>query len=202
MPLPSLICAILETSINQLLSLDDSANERAKPLAGKAIKLNIKELKQPLYFFFANKHIEIFSEYEGPLEVEVSLTLSLLPQLQKSAKITELIKSEQLVIDGDIKLLQQFAELLTNLDIDWPELLSTFTGDVLAHRISSTTSVVISSMKSRSQRTKEQLGQYLNQEIKLLVGQLEFVHFSDQISDLTTQLSQLEQRIQSLKVTR
>ena len=112
MPFPSLVCAVIETTLNQLLQLDSSAEQRLPPLTGKAIKLTLQEYKQPLHFFFSNQRVEVLAEYEGTLDAELTIAATTLPQLKQSGQITELIKSEQLVIVGDIKLLQHFADLM------------------------------------------------------------------------------------------
>lgn len=198
MPFPSLVCAVIETTLNQLLQLDSSAEQRLPPLTGKAIKLTLQEYKQPLHFFFSNQRVEVLAEYEGTLDAELTIAATTLPQLKQSGQITELIKSEQLVIVGDIKLLQHFADLMIKLNIDWEEHLSHYTGDIIAHRSSQFGSKVWSKLSKLQQQNKKQVAEYITQELRLAPGRLEFVHFSDQVNQLNKQLNQLEQRIKQL----
>jgi len=199
MPFPSLVCAVIETTINQLLALDSSAQLRIAPLRGKAFKLTLQQYQQPLYFFFNHQRVEILGQYEGALDVELVVSASALGQLQDNGAITKLIKSEQLVIVGDIKLLQQFAELLTKLDIDWAEHLSHYTGDVVAYHSIESLKKISSSLSNLKSATTEQAALYITQELKLAPGQLELVHFSDQVTSLSQRLSELESRISTLR---
>ena len=50
-----------------------------------------------------------------------------------------------------------------------------------------------------TRRCCQQLSEYITEEIKLIPGKLEFIHFSDQISQLSSQLAALEQRIEKLR---
>ena len=199
MPFPSLVGAIVETTINQLLILDSSASQRSAPLLGKTFKLTLAQFKQPLFFFFSQNRVEVLCDYEGKLDVELTVSMAALNQLQNNGAITKLIKSEQLVIVGDIKLLQQFAELLSQLDIDWAEHLSHHTGDVIAyHAINSVKSLGVK-IKATSQASTSQVSDYLTQELKLAPSQLEYIHFSDQVAALEQQLNVLELRIAQLR---
>ena len=200
MPFPSLVAAIIETTINQLLKLDTSADQRIAPLRGKALKLTLQEYKQPLFFFFSGQRVEILSDFEGDLDVELTVSVSVLGQLQDNGAITKLIKSEQLVIIGDIKLLQQFAELLTNLDIDWAEHLSHYTGDVVAYHSTETAKQAAAKFSTVRQATKQQLSEYITQELRLAPSRLEFVHFCDQIIELNQRLAALELRVSKLRL--
>ena len=199
MPFPSLVCGVIDTTINQLLTRDASATQRMAPLVNKAFKLTLKEYQQPLFFFFSAQRVEIFNKYEGELDVELTLGLSALAKLQDNGAITQLIKSEQLIIVGDIKLLQQFAELLTDLDIDWPDQLAPYTGDVLAYHSANLITKTASKLKSVATATHRQCGEYLIEELALAPSQLEFIHLSDQIDDVAQQVAQLESRIAQLR---
>ena len=199
MPFPSLVCAVIETTINQLLTLDASADHRIAPLRNKAFKLTLQEYRQPLYFFVTQQRVEILSQYEGPLDVALTVAASALAQLQNNGAITELIKSEQLIISGDIKLLQQFAELLTQLDIDWAEHLSHYTGDVIAYHTIENLNKIGTKLKMLKSAAHEQAADYLTQELRLAPSQLEFVHFSDQVACLNQDLIELESRISTLR---
>ncbi len=199
MPFPSLVCALIETSINQLLTLDNSAKQRLEPLQGKAIKLTLHQINQPLYFFFGSQRVEIFGDYEGELAVDLTVSISALGQLQDNSAITKLIKSDQLVIVGDIKLLQQFGELLTHLDIDWAEHLSHYTGDVIAYHAIENIKTIASKLSSAKNNSNKQMAEYLTQELKLAPSKLEFVHFSDQVAQLNAQLDALELTVAQLR---
>ena len=49
--------------------------------------------------------------------------------------LTELLREDKIVIHGDVKTAQLLVDLLQQVDIDFEELLSQYTGDVVAHQV-------------------------------------------------------------------
>lgn len=199
MPLSSLICASIDTSMNQLLALDSRSEQRKAALIGRTIRLEINELKQPLFFHFTKGNVEVLGQYEGEVSAQLTLNFNALLALKNNGNLSDLIKDEQLVIEGDIKTLQAFADLLTKLDIDWQEHLSHYIGDVMAYRTGQGVKKLGQAITKHAKRTKNNVSDYLTHESDLLVGQLEFVHFSDQVDELTKALEHITAQINALK---
>lgn len=198
MPLPSLICAGIETALNKLLTLDATSDQRMASLKGKTVGVEITELHQPLFFNFNDQQIEVLGQYEGDIAVQMKLDLSALMILKNNGDIGALIKSDQLVINGDMKILQSFADLLTKLDIDWEEHLSTYTGDVAAFKVGQGFKKLKQSVTLQAQKTKKHANDYLIEEARMILGKLEFVHFSDQVDELSQRSKQLSHKISQL----
>ena len=55
--------------------------------------------------------------------------------LIKGAPLEDLIEKEDIEINGSIKTAQQLADLLAASSIDIEELVSKYTGDIIAHQI-------------------------------------------------------------------
>jgi ubiquinone biosynthesis protein UbiJ len=55
--------------------------------------------------------------------------------LFKGASLEDLIEKEDIEINGSIKTAQQLADLLASSSIDIEELISQYTGDIIAHQI-------------------------------------------------------------------
>jgi len=199
MPLSSLIGATVETTLNKLLALSSNSDTALDALSSKTVHIKLNEYKEPLYFYIANRRIEVFGQYEGDISVSLTLGFDTLIALKNKKSISELIKNDQLIIDGDIKVLQQFSDLITELDIDWTEHLSAYTGDVLAHRLAGQAKKASNIIKQQSEHVKHSLADYLKHETKLAVSPLEYVHFCDQVSDISQQVEQLSQRVNQLE---
>ncbi len=202
MPLPSLICATIETALNKLLTLDNTSQQRMSLLVGHTVGVEVTELKQPLFFNFSEHRVEVLGQYEGDVAVQLILDFNALMILKNNGDINELIKSDQLIINGDIKILQSFADLLTKLDIDWEEHLSTYTGDVLAFKVSQGFNKLKKTVTHQTKKTQMNAKAYLTEEARLVLGKLEFIHFSDQVSDLSNQTDLLAQQINQLSQLR
>lgn len=195
MPLDNLLCGLLETGVNKLHQLDSSAQQRRKMLDGVIIAVTLKELNKPLYFVISKQQIDILAKYEGQADCFIRLNLSALKELQNNHQLTRLIKSEQLEVEGDIQLVQQFAQLLTEMDIDWEEFLSSKVGDVLAHKFCYHAKQCQQGLSQQLQKIEKHSAQFITEELKLAPGPLQVAYFCEQVSELEKQCLQLEARI-------
>lgn len=195
MPLDNLVCGLLETAVNKLHQLDGSAQQKRKALDGTIIGVSLKEINKPLYFVISQQQIDLLSKYEGQADCFIRLNFLALPELQDNHQLTNLIKSGQLEVDGDIKLVQQFAQLLTEMDIDWEEHLSTKVGDLLAHKMVYLAKQAKSNALLQGNKLHNQLTEVITEELKLAPGPLEVAYFCDQVSDIEKQVIALEKKL-------
>lgn len=198
MPLNNLLCAFLETGVNQLHRLDNSASNKRKLLQDNIIGVRLKEINFPLYFIISQQHIDIVSQFSGEPNCFISVSIKAIDKLQDNQQTTTLIKSGQLEVEGDIQLVQQFASLMTELEIDWEELLSEKVGDVLAHKISYHFQQLKQHSKLQLNQLKNQSALYLTEEIKIAPSALEVTHFCDQVDSLQTQADKLQLKLTEL----
>lgn len=195
MPLDNLIYGLLETGVNKLHQLDSSAKKKRKALAGSIIGISLKEINKPLYFVISNQQIDLLSNYEAQPDCFIRLNILALIELQDNHQLTSLIKSGQLAVDGDIKIVQQFALLLTEMDIDWEEHLSTKVGDLLAHKIVYILKQAKKTVHKQGAKAQKQLAEIITEELKLAPGPLEVAHFCDQVSEIEKQVATLEKQL-------
>ena len=73
MPMDAMVTAVIETSLNQLLALDKQSPARLRKLAGKVLKLELRELK-PLWFVFSERRLDVLARYEGEPDAVLSLS--------------------------------------------------------------------------------------------------------------------------------
>ena len=195
MPLNNLVCGLLETGVNKLHQLDKSAQQKRKALDGTIIGVSLKEINKPLYFVISQQQIDVLSHFEGQADCFIRLNFLALIDLQDNSQLTHLIKSGQLEVDGDIKVVQQFALLLTEMDIDWEEQLSSKMGDLLAHKLVYHFKQCKTQFFKQSNKAKMQLAEVITEELKLAPGPLEVAYFCEQISDIEKQVTALEKRL-------
>ncbi|MEL0628036.1 ubiquinone biosynthesis accessory factor UbiJ [Psychromonas aquatilis] len=196
MPLVNLLCGLLETGVNQLHSLDSGAAVKRKQLNGVVVGVSLKEVNFPLYFAISEQQVDILHQFEGEPNCRIQVSLSALGKIQDNNELTNLIKTDQLEVEGDIQLVQQFAQLLTEMDIDWEEHLSHKVGDVIAHKLCYHAKSLSKESKNQFSKIEKQTALYLTEEIKLAPSALEVVYFCDQVSLLNEQTERLEQRIE------
>jgi ubiquinone biosynthesis protein UbiJ len=106
--------------------------------------------------------------------------------------------SGAVAISGDTELGHNFGKLLGGLDIDWEEQLSRLTGDLLAHRIGNLARGAARWGKDALEALRQDLPEYLQEEVRLLPGRYEVEEFLTEVDRLRDDLERLEQRVRRL----
>ena len=202
MPIPiqldAMVTAVIETSLNQLLALDKQSPERLRKLVGKVLKLELRELK-PLWFVFSERRLDVLARFEGEADAVLSLSLTALGLLKEPSALTRYIREEKLDLSGDPQLVQAFSALLGELDIDWEEELSRYTGDVVAHTLCSGARQARRFVGRELCRSQRQVAEYLTEEARLAPGPLEVASFNDDVEELAQQMKAIELRLARLE---
>jgi ubiquinone biosynthesis protein UbiJ len=207
MPFAQLVTSGIEMAMNQLLKLDDDSQQRLKKLSGKSLQVTIKELPWPLLFSFSEQ-IDVRavitpdndSEPEPePVDCLIELNLETLPKLKDSSQLTQLIQKKQLNLIGDIYVAQTFSALLKDLDVDWEEQLSRYTGDVVAHQTFSSMRTIFDTAKTQIEQGVIELGEHLTQSDSIAVKPSEMIEFSRGVSDLRSSTERLSAKIALLE---
>jgi len=207
MPIAQLVTSGIELAMNQLLKLDDDSQQRLKKLSGKSLQVTIKEMPWPLIFSFSEQidvravitpdnDLEPTSE---PVDCLIELNLETLPKLKDSSQLTKLIQQKQLNLVGDIYVAQTFSALLKDLDVDWEEQLSGFTGDVVAHQTFASMRSLFDTAKAQIEQGAIDLGEHLTKSDSIAVKPSEMMEFSRGVSDLRSSTERLSARINLLE---
>lgn len=194
MPFEPLVTGVIETALNRLIQDDADYIQQVARLKGKVIHIHLQELNRNLIFVFSYR-VDVLSQYEGNPDCYLSLKLATLPKLKDQSKITQLIKQDQLVLEGDIQLAQKFSQLMMDIKPDIEEWLSRVTGDVVAHTLVQGLKAPTQWLKSEVQLQQQRLGIVLTEEWRVAPGHLEVAYFCDQVDDVTSRVAQFEQRI-------
>ena len=207
MPFAQLVTSGIELAMNQLLKLDDDSQQRLKKLSGKSLQVTIKELPWPLLFSFSEQidvRTVVTQDYNlepptEPVDCLIELNLETLPKLKDSSKLTQLIQQKQLNLIGDIYVAQTFSALLKDLDVDWEEQLSQYTGDVAAHQTFSSMRTLFDTAKAQIEQGAVELGEHLTQSDSIAVKPSEMVEFSRGVNELRSVTERLSARIALLE---
>ena len=207
MPFAQLMTSAVELAINQLLKLDDESQQRLKKLSGKSLQVTIKELPWPLLFSFSQQIdvravmlSEIASEPSAePVDCLIELNLETLPKLKDSSQLTQLIQQKKLNLIGDIYVAQTFSALLKDMDIDWEEQLSKYTGDVVAHQTFTSMRTLFDKAKTQIEQGAIELGERLTQSDSIAVKPSEMMEFSRGVTHLRSATERLSARIALLE---
>jgi|GEM_PF-217230 len=203
----SLAFSALEKTVAAALSMDPVAQQRIETLNGKVIKIHTHSPSVEVLLLFNNNGINLFvpddnSEDEDELSISFDASLEstsfeLIKQLVKSHNSEKILgaNSDELIISGDTKLVEECRAIFRELDIDWEEPLSHLVGDIAAHQIGRRTRGFIRWAKKSVSTLKQDTQEYIQYETKLLIGEHEFADFSNEVVQLEQSVDKLENRI-------
>lgn len=197
LPNSALMTAGVETLFNALLNQSAAAQANLTRLRGKVLKLHLQELNLELFFAFSQR-IDVLAGYEATPDASISIKLAQLAEIRAKQNLTELIKQDRLVVDGDLSLIQDFAEFMDELKPDVEELLSKLTGDVLAYQLVQGAKSTKNWLQDKAQVSQHKLAEAVVHEWQLAPAPLELAYFCDQVSDLAQDADKLEQAYQAL----
>lgn len=188
---------LIEKALNQYLSLDPESPDRLKKLKNKCVTL---ELLGPNIIFqlVFNETIHIkFNDFLIPNTTIKGTPLSLLRMT-----LTEDRKqffSDDVSIEGDLELGQQITDLFDQLEIDWEDYLSRFTGDVFAHQVGN----IFRRIRQFNFRANETLtrnvNEYVHEEAAWFPTREALSDFFSDIDTLRMDIDRMSAKIAALK---
>ena len=173
--------------------------DRCQKLQGHCIEIHITDLDFKVFCHPGSWGMRLsLDEPAKPVDATISGRLmALLSLAMQEDKISTSIQ-EGVSINGNATVAQQTQKIFSEMDLDWEEALSQYTGDILAYRIHqqarSTSSWLRQSVISLAQTTSE----YLREESRLCPTQVEFERFQQQTAMLKQGVERAEVRLRHL----
>lgn len=197
------IIAAMETGLNQLFAMDPEIKSRLVRFSGKIIAFHITDIDQTFYLFPDQQGILILSHYEGEADTCISgsmLAFARMGLADDNDKTKTVFKGD-ITISGDIGLGQHFQSLFQQLNIDWEEHLSQFTGDIIAHSIGNITRGLLHWGKEASHTIGLNISEYLQYETRDLASGPEINHFITAVDKLRNDVDRAAARLSRITQT-
>jgi len=199
MLLTPLLTAAIETPLNFLLFKDRSMKAARTRLAGKVLRVELQELSSPLTFVFSEQKIDVLGLWDGAADCTVTSRISSLRKLRDRQQLSPMMRSGELVVDGDISVVQQFSALLDMAEFEPAEFLAPYIGDIAAQGLSQAVQGGFRFLQKGLQHQQSYVAQTLTEEWKMAHGPLEVVWFSDEVTATKRELDALDKRIEKLE---
>jgi len=194
---------LIESAGNHLLSLDPEFLAQLQPFFGRRFRIQIIEPDyavdlRPCPDGFI---LETVSEGASGQTADVTLRGSLwaFAQLGKDGAQSDVFAKGRISMEGDAELGQAFQRLLTDLQIDWEELIASLVGDMAARSIHRFAGELKSWFQQSSDHFKQNSGEILQQELGVAPSQVEANALAEQIENLRSDVARLEARLAKLK---
>ncbi|VVH64423.1 hypothetical protein BSPLISOX_2559 [uncultured Gammaproteobacteria bacterium] len=123
---------ILQSVLNHLLEVH---HIDIHPLEGKTVHFSLQDFPIEVNFICTNARIFVTTDTTTHADVDIKLKSSVFLQLMQGEDLTELLRQDKIIIHGDVKTAQLLVDLLQQVEFDFEEELSKFTGDIVAHQV-------------------------------------------------------------------
>lgn len=195
--LPTAITTIMESSVNRYLALDPTSGDSLGGLENRIVELKLKEFSFPVYFKIQNLKIQVMDSTEESADVSL---LASIPQLIKMTAVSgnDSILGDDLEMSGNMDVGRQFRDVFRNLDIDWEEILSRFTGDIVAHKLGNGIRKFNQWISHTGESIQGDITEYLQEESQQLPSATEVKQFIRQVDEVRLSVDRLEAKFKLL----
>nr|WP_283126230.1 MULTISPECIES: SCP2 domain-containing protein [Providencia] len=195
----SLMTAFMETSLNHMLFKEAVLKPARVRLAGKVMSIDLKEFNKTLTLIFTDNHVDVLSQWHEPADCTIKTSLFTLIKLKDKQQLSQLINSGDIVIEGDMQVVQHWSSLLDMAIWDPAHYLSPYLGDVAAQGLSQVFRKGAGLVSRLVAQQKTYIKDTLLEEWKMAPNPLELAYFSDEIEQVSDSLDELEKRLSKLE---
>ncbi len=194
LPLPLLFA--LQRGLDFALDNDELTRESLSSLDGKVICISVLQPSIKVYLLIVNRRIEIAREFDADVDTTIEGSISALLSLQKA---NDALYTKEVLITGDSHVANELKAIVSNIDIDFEELLSGLTGDTVAHQLGRLGRGFSSWLSGSSDSLQNNVSEYLQEEVEFLAPNSEVDRFCSDVDEVRSQYDRLQARIQLLE---
>lgn len=199
MLLTPLLTGVVETALNSLLFRDRSMKAARQRLVGKVLRIELQELNAPLVLVFSEQRVDVLGQSEDSADCTVQTRVSVLLKLRDRQQLAPLMRTGELMVDGDIQVVQQLVALLDLAEWDPAEWLAPYIGDIAAQGIGQMVGKGAALFKAGLQRQQHYVAETLTEEWRVAPGSLEVVWFNEEVNAAARSAEALLARLDKLE---
>jgi ubiquinone biosynthesis protein UbiJ len=189
--------ASAEKIINTALRYDPATRIGLARLSGKILAVNITApIAVTLFVMPLDEEIQLMANWDG--DVDTRLSGSLMALLQLSTTEVHNLKYSGVTVAGDLGLLADLQALLKNLDIDWEDMVSQFTGDIIGHQTAELIRTKFGWVKDRARSAQRLTKEFLTEELRALPSKPELNDFYRQVDEVRLAVDRAAARVEQL----
>ncbi|MCB1735858.1 MAG: SCP2 sterol-binding domain-containing protein [Gammaproteobacteria bacterium] len=198
--LPAALLATIEAAFNAYLGLDAENAARLERLQGKVIGLELRGLSRRMYLLPQQDSVIVLGVYEGEADAVISGSPVALMAMHHPDNRSRSLFSGAVEIRGEVGVGQALQAILDDMDIDWEEMLSRYTGDIVAHQLGNLVRGANRWLSRSAGVIEQDLGEYLQEEARSLPPRLEVQDWMNEVDAARSDLDRLEARIKRIAV--
>ncbi len=187
----------LQHVLNMALSLDPELPERLTSLDQKVLQLDITGTPLTFNITPCAGELQLSPASAATPDCTIRGSVFALTQLGLAQDFKQTRESlNNISIEGDLELAQDFKKLLAELNIDWEEGLSTIVGDIAANFLGNRVRGAYSWTQQSAQSLQMNITEFLQEEVLLLPPRAALEDFYDDVDTLQLTVERLAARIQ------
>lgn len=192
MKLPGVALATIESALNRVFT--DQPGVVSAQLDNRSVCLHLDGLDTRLYLRFHGQTVYVFDELKGDPDATIRGT----PVALATAGLHGQANTEDVQLQGDLQVAQAFEQLLKQIDIDWEELVSCYTGDAIAHQLGNLVRGFKDWSRSSANAFADDLRDYLQIETRQLPLPHEVEQFNSEVDEMRAAVERFELRVERL----
>jgi ubiquinone biosynthesis accessory factor UbiJ len=188
------LAASIEAAVNTALRYDPSSRQKMAAISD-ILAIDISTPQCTFYIRGQEAGIAVLSYCESPIATHLQGSPSALLNLLKQPTH---LKNSGVNLVGSVHLLQQWQDILQNLEIDWEDAISRVLGDIVGPLSSTGIKHSAQWIKTQWHDQRRMFAEYLSEELKVIPSKPEVEHFFDKVDDLTLAVDRIAARIHAL----
>jgi len=185
---------LIVSSFNRYLDCDPERAQALENINDKILSITIKEANFTLIMQVQNAR---FFEADLSQQIDASIIVSMhvLSGKMGGQDQNQLLKDGIIEIQGDSHVASVFNKVMNEIEIDWQDVISKYTGDIVAHQIATGAKSVASVLRRLGDNLRLDVRDYLQDDLQIAVTESEVEHFVEQVDDLRARTDRLEARL-------
>jgi len=185
---------LIVSSFNRYLDCDPERAQALENINDKILSITIKEANFTLIMQVQNAR---FFEADLSQQIDASIIVSMhvLSGKMGGKDQNQLLKDGIIEIQGDSHVASVFNKVMNEIEIDWQDVISKYTGDIVAHQITTGAKSVASVLRRLGDNLRLDVRDYLQDDLQIAVTESEVEHFVEQVDDLRARTDRLEARL-------
>nr|WP_127960042.1 SCP2 domain-containing protein [Serratia microhaemolytica] len=199
--LTPLLTGMVEAALNRLLFNEPSLKAARLRLVGKRLRLELQELPTPLVLIFSERCVDVLAHTEDQADCTVQTRLAVIIKLGDRQQLSSLMRSGELIVEGDIQVVQHLITLLDLAQWDVADQLAPYLGDVVAQSLSDGINKTGQLLKAQCQKQQRHFAETVMHEWQLAANKLEVAWFNEEVDATVASVDALALRIDQLEIT-
>jgi ubiquinone biosynthesis accessory factor UbiJ len=189
----------LERIINKALALDEQTREALLKFAGSVVAVVLLNTRQTFYLQITRSGIVM--DAPDPVDVDVTIrgTPTQLLAYFMAMQRDEPGRAGTIEITGNIALAQKLIGIVKNIEPDWEEKLSAWTGDSVAHTGGNLLRKTIKLAAHARDTLRQNVSEYLRYESGIVAERAEVNEFIRSVDTLRNDVERLKLRLTRLQ---